>query len=317
LRALDKLRGCLSIRGVVLTSASLATLLPVKAVLAAPANSAAPIAATAMAQAGNTGWFAGLLKSFVAVEVKATLTAAACFLAVGIVLGAKRSKAAALAGQVVAQAVTPVSSPPPLAKRLTNAPTTAFGRVYSPDLRTFAANLRRIHCPELTVKDIIAAQIKKQFQEREYQLRATPADHVPLTWNPNPPEMTLQRHRNQARQLAVEKAAMMRAALGYDVPVELPSFVVNSSDLRFEAGMLTLPPDQRLTVRQAHESYWSTAADLMDRTKGFWLPEDVDALNQLKATRRQNLTAILGDAGVNAFEAAGEPEPKGTATPSH
>ena len=107
-----------------------------------------------MAQAGNTGWFAGLLKSFVAVEVKATLTAAACFLAVGIVLGAKRSKAAALAGQVVAQAVTPVSSPPPLAKRLTNAPTTAFGRVYSPDLRTFAANLRRIHCPELTVKDV-------------------------------------------------------------------------------------------------------------------------------------------------------------------
>src|ERR1041385_3098950 len=40
-RALDKLRGCLSIRGVVLTSAALATLLPVKAVLAAPTNSAA------------------------------------------------------------------------------------------------------------------------------------------------------------------------------------------------------------------------------------------------------------------------------------
>src|SRR6266487_2025613 len=125
-RALDKLRGCLSIRGVVLTSASLATLLPVKAVLAAPANSAAAIAATAMAQAVNSGWFAGLLKSFVVVEVKATLTAAACFLAVGIALGAKRSKAAALPGQVVAQAVTVVSSPPTPAKRVTNAPTTAF-----------------------------------------------------------------------------------------------------------------------------------------------------------------------------------------------
>ena len=37
-----------------------------------------------MAEAGNTGWFAGVLKSFVAVEVKATLTAAACFLAVGL-----------------------------------------------------------------------------------------------------------------------------------------------------------------------------------------------------------------------------------------
>jgi RNA polymerase sigma factor (sigma-70 family) len=294
-RALDKLRGCLSIRGVVLTSASLATLLPVKAVLAAPTNSAAPIAATALAQACNAGWFAGLLKPLVAVEVKATLTAAACFLAVGIALGVERSTAAALPGQVVAQAVTVASSPPPGAKRVANAPTTAFGQVYSPDLRTFAANLRRIRCPELTVKDIIVAQINKQFQEREYQLRATPADHVPFGWNANTPEMTLQRHRNQARQLAVEKAAMIRAALGYDVPVELPSFVVNSSDLRFEAGMLTLPPDQRLAVRQAQESYWSAAADLMERTKGFWLPEDVDALNQLKATRRQNLTAILGE----------------------
>lgn len=199
-------------------------------------------------------------------------------------------------------------------KRVANAPTTVFGRVYSPDLQVFAANLRRIHCPELSVKDIISAQINKQFHEREYQLRATPADHVPLMWNPNTPEMTLQRHRNQARQLAVEKAAALRTALGYDVPVELPSFVVNSSDLRFEAGISTLPPDQRHAVRQAHESYWSAAAELMDRTKGYWLPEDVEALNQLKAGRRQELTAILGEAGMKSFEAAGEPKASGTAS---
>jgi RNA polymerase sigma factor (sigma-70 family) len=317
--ALDKLRGCLNIRGVALTSATLATLLPLKAVVASPANSAASIAATAMAQAANAGWFAGLLKSFVAVEIKATLAAAACVLAVGTALAVQRSKAAALPEQPVAQSVPVESSPPPSppVKRVPSAPATVFGQVYSPDLQTFATNLRRIHCPELTVKDIIAAQINKQFQEREYELRATPADHVPLTWNPNTPEMTLQRHRNQARQLAVEKAAALRAALGYDVPVELPSFVVNSSDLRFEAGVATLPPDQRPVVRQAHETYWSAAADLMDRTKGFWLPEDVDALNQLKTTRRQNLTAVLGDAGVKTFEAAGEPKPKGTGTTSH
>ncbi len=323
-RALDKLRGCLSIRGVVLTSAALATLLPVKAVLAAPANSVTRIAASAMAQAGNTGWIAGFLKSFVTVEVKVTLAAAACALAVGIALVVQRNKAAAspvqataLPVQTVARPVPVVALPPPPTKRAAKTTTTVFGRVYSPDLGTFAANLRRIHCPELTVKDIIAAQINRRFQDWEHQLRATPADHVPLMWNANTPEMTLQRHRNQARQLAVEKAAALRAALGYDVPVELPSFVVNSSDLRFEAGVSTLPPDQRPAVRQAHESYWSAAADLMDRTKGFWLPEDVEALNQLKATRRQNLTAILSDAGMTAFEAAGEPTPKGTGTTSH
>lgn len=316
-RALDKLRGCLSIRGVALTSAALATLLPVKAVLAAPANSVAPIAATAMAQAGNAGWLAGWLKSLVAVEVKLTLTAAACALAVGIALVVQRSNPAALPVQAVAQPAPVLSSPPPPVKRVATAPTTVFGRVYSPDLQVFAANLRRIHCPELSVKDIITAQINKQFQEREYQLRATPADHVPLMWNPNTPEMTLQRHRNQARQLAVEKAAALRTALGYDVPVELPSFVVNSSDLRFEAGISTLPPDQRPTVRQAHESYWSAAAELMNRTKGFWLPEDVDALNQLKAGRRQSLTAILGDAALKTFEAAGEPNPKASGTAAH
>src|SRR5438046_2599067 len=67
-------------------------------------------------------------------------------------------------------------------------PATPFKRIYSSDPKLFVANLRGIHCPEETIKDIMVAEVKSRFRLKEEALRPRPADHVPYGWPANTSE---------------------------------------------------------------------------------------------------------------------------------
>jgi hypothetical protein len=170
---------------------------------------------------------------------------------------------------------------------------TPFAKVYSPDPKQFAANLRAIRCPEQTVIDILTAETHREFRAQEEALRPTPADHVPFGWSARTTEPKLLERRQEAAALTREKGSLLRGALGCEVTVPMPLYAMTTSDQQFEEGLAASPSINACSIRQTHDDYWAQVQALQQRTKGFWLPEDVAELERLKAQRRQALAGFL------------------------
>jgi RNA polymerase sigma factor (sigma-70 family) len=293
-RALDKLRAALARRGVTSTVAALGGALAERAVCAAPVELAGQVSHAAfgtVAAGGSAG--VGVLKFLASTESKLLVAAGATALVAGLLLvprltssGPARTASPPLEKAAAADLPAPVA---PIAP----APPTPFAAVYSPDLKTFAANLRAIHCPEETVKDILTAEVHRRFKVQEQTLLPTPADHVPLGWSARTTEPKLLERRQRATALAHEQAALLREALGYDVPVPLPVYAITASDQRSEETLAAVPAETRKALLQAQETYWAGVQALQERTKGFWLAADVADLQRLKDQRKQAVQALL------------------------
>jgi hypothetical protein len=186
---------------------------------------------------------------------------------------------------------------PVLLERLqrTNTTTaTPFTAVYSADSKQFAANLRAIGCPEETVKDILTAEMHRRFKDQEDALRPKPADHVPFAWSAKTTEPRLLERRETAAALFREEAAQLRDALGYDVSVPVPLYAQTMSDMQFQETFANSDAEKRNALQRAQDEYWTGVQVLQERTKGFWLPEDVADLQRLKAVRKQTIASLLG-----------------------
>ena len=171
-------------------------------------------------------------------------------------------------------------------------PVTPFAAVYSSKPGEFVNNLRRVGCPEETIKDILVAEVSRRYRSQEAELRPKPADHVPFTWSPKTSEARLLERRQQAAAIAREKEATLRSALGYDVHVEMPLYSMTMSDLGFSQTINSISSTDRQAAYQAQEEYWLGVEQLRGRTRGFWGPADVEELDQLKKTRRDRLESL-------------------------
>ena len=136
-----------------------------------------------------------------------------------------------------------------VAEALKNAPShttnavasrTPFASIYSSDPKLFVDNLRRVGCPEETIRDIMVAEVSRKYRAQEEALLPTPADHVPWGWSPRTSEGKLIERRQQAAAIAREKEALFHTALGYDVPAKMPVYALTTSDQRFEGLLLSL-----------------------------------------------------------------------------
>src|SRR5690348_6509903 len=95
-------------------------------------------------------------------------------LAVMLVPGMRARTTTEVGTVVVVAAESP--APPPAVVMPVTAPTnlepqTFFSAIYSANPRQFAKNLRSIHCPEETVKDIIIAELARKYRAQEDALR--------------------------------------------------------------------------------------------------------------------------------------------------
>jgi hypothetical protein len=170
-------------------------------------------------------------------------------------------------------------------------PLTAFAKVYSSDPNQFAANLRAIHCPEETIKDILTAEVHRWYQAQEDALRPTPADHVPFAWSARTAEPKLIERRQKASAVAREESTLLHGALSCDVNVPVPLYALTSSDQQVEAAMAASP--NSCAIREIQDAYWAGVYALQGRTKGFWLRAEVEELEQLKAQRKQALAGLF------------------------
>jgi hypothetical protein len=179
-------------------------------------------------------------------------------------------------------------------ERTNTTPATPFTAVYSGDSKQFAANLRAIGCPEETVKDILTAEVHRRFKDQEDALRPKPADHVPFAWSAKTTEPRLAERREKAAGLFREEAAQLRDALGYDVTLPAPLYAQTMSDMQFQETLANTDAEKRNALQRAQDEYWTGVEVLQERTKGFWLPEDVADLQRLKAVRKQTIASLLG-----------------------
>lgn len=192
---------------------------------------------------------------------------------------------------VLVESKPPLSTLVPTPKKVIEPPT-EFAAIYSANTKQFVTNLRAIGCPEETIKDILVAEISRRYGAQEEALRPKPGDHVPYGWSPKTVEAKLISRREEAAAIAREKAAALREALGYDVPVKMHQYAMTTSDQVFQRLLETLPAEKRAAAQQIHEIYWAEATNLRNRTRGFWLREDVAELEQLKARRQEALEKL-------------------------
>ena len=69
-------------------------------------------------------------------------------------------------------------------------------------------------------------------------------------------------------------------------------YAMTTSDQQFEESLAS-PSIDACSIRQTHDDYWAQVQALQQRTKGFWLQEDVAELQRLKALRRQALAGFF------------------------
>src|SRR5260370_29979163 len=101
-------------------------------------------------------------------------------LAVTLVLQTSRKKNAGSTATSPSQTYTGVTEGSQASLPLNN-PSLArkgtWSALASPDLRKYAANLRRVGCPEDTIQEIMVAEVNRLYSARERGLKGRP-DHV-------------------------------------------------------------------------------------------------------------------------------------------
>jgi hypothetical protein len=171
-------------------------------------------------------------------------------------------------------------------------PLTPFAAIYSDDPAQLVANLRRVGCPEGTVRDILIADVDRKYRAQEEMLRPTPADHVPWGWSAKTSEGKLIERRQQAAAIARQKEAVLRGALGYDVPVKMAVYAMTTSEQRFQEGLDSLTREQRQAAQQIQGDYWAGVQALRELTAGFWQSDDIAELERLRTERNSALNEL-------------------------
>jgi hypothetical protein len=183
----------------------------------------------------------------------------------------------------------------------TTGPVSSFSwrEVESADFHKFIANLRAIGCPEQTIRDVILAEVNKQFAPREKPLKTGPK---PTKGNPGETaEQRVERLR-QLRALQLEKRSLVKDLLGIDTPLDvLPSS--GSRDYHaFEVAFNFLPSDKRDAVQLLQEKYWQDSDALSAKYGSTRSPQFAADSRQLKDSLRQDLAKLLTPAELEDYD---------------
>src|SRR5262249_29295128 len=131
-------------------------------------------------------------------------------------------------------------------KARTSSPKTPWESVASADLAKYADNLRRVGCPEQTIKEILLAEVNRRFATREQALKVRPDDVAP--WEK---AATYDRHSSEGklRQLLEEKRSLMKELTGVDVGIDMPTRLAGRDMEKFDTAIGAVPDAKRDQVR--------------------------------------------------------------------
>lgn len=161
------------------------------------------------------------------------------------------------------------------------APTGLWAKIHSPDIATYAANLRAAGVPEATVGVLISQEINARFKDRERALEPSVRSLATLKegWSAERREALLQLKR--------QKNDLLRATLG----------VVPNETARVEsipASLASATLQQREMVRLILEDYYAMTAKVHTESRGYLFDEDREKLNFLEGELNADLAKVLG-----------------------
>jgi hypothetical protein len=164
----------------------------------------------------------------------------------------------------------------------------------STDYRTYIANLRRIHCPEPTIRDLIIADVKKMYAAERKRV---------ITSRLNVSTRQSQRVDKAGRQMLNEfvrqERTVLNELLGTDWERDLPECIADPSSF---AQLDFLPAAKQNQVQQIEAEFSRKSEDIYQASNGFMTPEDHQLLRDVEMQRQQQLTQLLSSSEYEQYQ---------------
>lgn len=187
-------------------------------------------------------------------------------------------------------------------------PTNAFPHftwraIESTNYQRYVANLRAIHCPEKTIRDIILADVNDLYATRWKQLLEKHAAEFKYwkTGNalPGYPDKSIE---DAGKEMDAERKALLKELLGIDVTDSVTQFGA-VDPMQLTLGFL--PEDRRNKVIALQNEYAQARADLIAR--GAENGDLESALKQLQDEHQKKLAALMSPEELQRYELTTSP----------
>jgi hypothetical protein len=172
--------------------------------------------------------------------------------------------------------------------------------VESPDYREYIQNLRRIGCPEETIRDIIIADVSKLYASRRAALDGPPKTY--RYWESSDRQFDRENLRRQQaiRALQRERAALVRDLLGVDYEREVERLFGEGDN--FDRTLAFLPPERADGVRAMLDRFRDAERAIYEAADGELTPDQRAAVDNLRKQRDAELAAMLTPAELQEYE---------------
>lgn len=161
--------------------------------------------------------------------------------------------------------------------------------IESTDFPTFITNLRRIGCPEKTIRDIIVAEVNEVFAERLAREINLPEQKW---WEADSDMDVFEAGMDQVRALETEKGQLLAHLLGADW--NNARTTVNASLVRFDGPVLSaLPIEVKSNVEQIEARLQRSRAALEEQAKQEGRTVHPQEVTELQEETRKQLAAVL------------------------
>ena len=168
-----------------------------------------------------------------------------------------------------------------------------WSQVESTDYRTYIENLRALGCPELTICDIVSADVAELFDGKIKEL----VDGVTgRFWNllvtPHAMERLIDEKQKELRTLSDQRDEMMTALFGEQTPADTLSQAENQADKSAsDRRRLNFLPDDRFAKVMEIQDHFDRA--LREAGVSYWPVQHGDKFKELDAQRLREIQAEL------------------------
>jgi hypothetical protein len=165
----------------------------------------------------------------------------------------------------------------------------SWHEIEAADYRAYISNLRKIGCPEKTIRDIIVADVNEAFAERMAREISVPEQKW---WLPDPDLDAFEAGMNQMRALETEKNQLLADLLGPDWNVSRSASPANA--IRFDGPVLSkLSAEQKTRVEQIEAAARRSQTEIAERGRQNPRGADPAELANLRQETRRQLAGVL------------------------
>lgn len=256
-RAVEKLRNYFVKRGIAVSAGALVTAISANSVHAAPGDLASIIAATAAAKGAITAaptltLIKGTLKIMAWTKLKAGLVGASALI---LAFGAGRMAAMRSADYFAehAQKVSTTTNAPVVAGsvRPARGPGFRWENIESSDYRQYIANMRAAGIPEPVIRDIVIADVVKNYALRIQKL--LPTGETRPYWQKQKQQIQYSGQQNKIMTVVKEEVAVIESLLGqkFNAQKMIDQIYLQANSL--DVSVAWLPPEKRDAALRAFD----------------------------------------------------------------